>query len=46
MKKKDKKLVLSKETIAALEGNQLIRAIGGLSTGACTESSCYCPTMD
>lgn len=43
MKKKDKKLVLSKETIAALEKNQLVRAIGALSTGLCSDSSCHCP---
>lgn len=46
MKKKDKKLMLNKETIAALEKGELVVVIGGVSTGACTESSCYCPIMN
>ena len=40
--KKSKKLVLSKETLATLKEGQNVRVIGALSTGGCSEGSCYC----
>jgi hypothetical protein len=49
MKKKAKKLVLAKETVRQLEGDRLVKAVGGEETQCQTCDSCgarFCYPVD